>query len=228
MSLREFEGNINGKIYRDELEFKKALLLLEEVEEDGETYVSYRYLTSKSKSDDKPLELECDGGDGNYVSESKYVKNINSEKDVELDDDLVNKLKNASNKSHIKETVYRKIDFFENNISDNLSYINSLKSDRKKLEDNIDVINNQIKTLDDANNNYYLHKKYYAKIKNLVEGDYELHPVEVKCDCESNDKCKCNLDDDNIIYQIQKEMEEYLDKMNIHNLSELVEYFLKK
>ena len=41
------------------------------------------------------------------------------------------------------------------------------------------LINSQIKTLDDANNNYYLNKEYYTNIKNLFVIDALIQMMSV-------------------------------------------------
>ena len=130
--MRKFEGNINGKIYTDEKEFDKALSTLERTDD---MFVSYRYVSVPGAMDENKLlenknknktAIECNK---NYVSENQYVRNINNKKDVELDVELTNTLKCASNKSDIKRNVCKKIADFGNKIEDNLLHINELKSD---------------------------------------------------------------------------------------------------
>ena len=109
---------------------------------------------------------------------------------------MINKLKFASNKSEIERNVYNKIEYFTNLINSNLLQINELKSEFKKLEEEIYLINSQIKTLDNANNNYYLNKEYYTNIAKYLED--EQTPVETqekKESCDCGDKCcdKCNI-----------------------------------
>lgn len=235
--MKKFEGNINGKTYTNEKEFNKALFALDS----DNVYVSYRYITvpdtNENVKDDSGI-----AGDNNYVPESQYVKNITNKIDVELDVELVNKLKCASNKLDINETVSRKIISFDNKISDNLLHINELKSDCKKLEDTIKLYNGQIKTLTDANNNYYLNKEYYTNIKNLLETTEETSTKEKKesacnCDhnCECGGDCKCGSSNkcekkEEIYSSISDllDIEKYLDKNDIKTLSDLVNYFLKK
>lgn len=230
--MRKFEGNINGKKYTDEKEFNKALLDWDGKEDMS---VSYQYISVSDEKDETKLldtnvcNKECD----NYVSESDYIKHISNKSDVELDSNLINKLKNASNRSDIELNVCKKINDFDNKISDNLLRINDLKSDYKKLDEKIKLINSQIRTLDDANNNYYLHKEYYTNIRDLF-----VTPVDVNeskesgctCDC---DECKCNekrgipsLKD---IYDMTpQELAKYIKNNNIYNLADLVELFIKK
>lgn len=240
--MRKFEGNINGKIYTDESEFDKALLL---IDDSGDMYVSYRYVSvpdsNNTKSEDNKNEVECNK---NYVSETQYVKNITNQKDIKISTELENAIKNASNKSDIKETVSKKITYFDNKISNNLLHINDLKSDYKKLEEKIKLIESQIKTLDDANNNYYLNKEYYTNINDLL---VEVEPLEIKeecgcgctygeCTCGCND-CKCTEDTDDKIKSLSiedicnmtpYELTEHIKKMKVCSLSDLVECFLKK
>ena len=241
--MRKFEGNINGKIYTDESEFDKALLL---IDDSGDMYVSYRYVSvpdsnNNTKSEDNKNEVECNK---NYVSETQYVKNITNQKDIKISVELENAIKNASNKSDIKETVSKKITYFDNKISNNLLHINDLKSDYKKLEEKIKLIESQIKTLDDANNNYYLNKEYYTNINDLLD---VVEPFEIKeecgcgctygeCTCGCND-CKCTDDTDDKIKSLSiedicnmtpYELTEYIKKMKVCSLSDLVECFLKK
>lgn len=242
--MKQFEGNINGKVYTDKNEFDKALLSLDKTDN---VYVAYKYINVPDvKGSSEPKDII---GDNNYVSENLYVKNITNKKDVELDVELMSKLKCASNKSSIKETVCNKIASFDSKISDNLLHINELKSDYKKLEEKMKLINGQIRTLDDANNNYYLNKEYYTNIKNLLEtvNDSEKSEVpetnpcgcncELDCECGQGCKCgehnKCEKKKEETISldkydNATKDIAKYLNKMNIHNLSDLVDYFLKK
>ena len=237
--MRKFEGNINGKIYTDEKEFDKALSTLERTDD---MFVSYRYISVPgamdcAKDDPKLLEnknknaIECDK---NYVSEKQYVRNINSKKDVELDLELVNTLKCASNKSDIKRNVCKKIVNFDSKIEDNLIHINELKSDYKKLDEKLRLINSQIQTLDDANNNYYLNKEYYTNIKNLIDTPVDIPESKEKCDCGCNDgDCKCDINKNKEIslkdvYNMSPyDLAKYLNKRKIYTLADLVEYFLK-
>ena len=220
--MRKFEGNINGKIYIDEKEFDKALLLMDDKDD---MFVSYRYI---SAPDIKVNE--------NYVSEDQYVKNITNKEDVGLDAELVFKLKEASNKSEIKDVVNKKIEEFDSRISSNLLSINNLKSDCAELEEKIKNINNQIRTLDNANNNYYLNKKYYTNIKELIEGPYRSE-VKEECCCGCGDgKCSCGSENPEEkktdITTIKEHFNSALNNPNkkdvLSDLSELVEYFLKK
>lgn len=236
--MRKFEGNINGKIYTDEREFDLALATLERSDD---MFVSYRYVSVPGamdcvKDDLKLLEnknrnaIECNK---NYVSENQYVRNINNKKDVELDVELTNTLKSASNKSDIKRNVCKKIVNFGNRIEDNLLHINELKSDYKKLDEKMKLINSQIQTLDDANNNYYLNKEYYTNIKNLLETPVDIPETkeDCNCGCDSGErKCKDKNTTPTLkdIYDMSpEELARYLNKRKIFTLADLVEYFLK-
>ena len=239
MSLREFEGNINGKKYTDDNEFKNDLLALDYT--DGDVYVSYKYVNNNIDENKcvESKDSKCSKFSDNYVSESQYVKNIVNKKDVELDKDLVEKLKNASNKLDIRTNVINKIVCFDENISDNLLHINELEGDYKKLEEKIKLINSQIKTLDDANNNYYLNKEYYTNIKMLIDEHLESNKLKEKCDCGCKSgeckcsDCKCDKDKEeeilfNDIYDnASLDIAKYLNKMNVNNITDLVDYFLK-
>ena len=234
--MKKFEGNINGKIYTDEKEFDKALSTLERSDN---MYVSYRYVSvPDTKDEPKLLEnknknkvaIECNK---NYVSENQYVRNINNKKDVELDVELTNTLKCASNKSDIKRNVCKKIVDFDNKIEDNLIHINELKSDYKKLDEKMKLINSQIQTLDDANNNYYLNKEYYTNIKNLIDTPVDIPESKEECNC--GDDCKCNekskkkkaLSLKDIYDMTPYDLAKYLNKRKIYTLADLVEDFLK-
>ena len=234
--MKKFEGNINGKIYTDESEFDKALLL---IDDSGDMYVSYRYVSvpdsnNNTKSEDNKNEVECNK---NYVSENQYVKNISNQKDIKISAELESAIKNASNKSDIKETVSKKITYFDNKISNNLLHINDLKSDYKKLEEKIKLIESQIKTLDDANNNYYLNKEYYTNIRNLLDTEVSSSTND-DCGC-NKDMCSCgcvyNTTEDSDKTLSIKDMykmspydrAKYLSKKNICTLSDLVDYFIK-
>ena len=230
--MRKFEGNINGKIYTDEKEFDKALLQMEDT---CDVYVSYKYVSIPDMNDESKLESVDSDKESvkNYVSENEYVKNITNKKDVVLDAELISKLKNSSNQSDIKETVCKKIADFDNKISDNLLHINELKSDYKKLDEKMKLINGQIKTLDDANNNYYLNKEYYTNIKELfVEVDAFDSNDECECTCDCGE-CECDSEKDDPItmrdiYKMTAyELAKHLNKNKIHTLGDLVEYFLK-
>lgn len=233
--MRKFEGLINGKIYTDVNEFSRDLLNLN-VDENGNVSVSYSYVTENDSN-------ECDDTDVKkpeiYISEEQLFKNITNKNDVEPDSNLIDKLKIANNKSDIKNIVCKKIENFNNKIEDNLLHINELKSDYKKLDEKIKLINSQIKTLDDANNNYYLQKEYYTNIKNLVNTPEETDKVDSvcnvcacgKCNCECEGKCKekrevISLKD---IYEMTpKEFSKYLNDNKMYNLADLIEYFIKK
>ena len=234
--MKKFEGNINGKIYTDESEFDKALLL---IDDSGDMYVSYRYVSvpdsnNNTKSEDNKNEVECNK---NYVSENQYVKNISNQKDIKIIAELESAIKNASNKSDIKETVSKKITYFDNKISNNLLHINDLKSDYKKLEEKIKLIESQIKTLDDANNNYYLNKEYYTNIRNLLDTEVSSSTND-DCGC-NKDMCSCGCvyntteDSDKTLsikdmYKMSPyDLAKYLSKKNICTLSDLVDYFIK-
>ena len=239
MSLREFEGNINGKKYTDDDEFKNDLLALDYT--DGDVYVSYKYVNNNIDENKcvESKDCKCSKFSDNYVSEIQYVKNIVNKKDVELDEGLVEKLKNASNKLDIRTNVINKIVCFDENISDNLLHINELKGDYKKLEEKIKLINSQIKTLDDANNNYYLNKEYYTNIKMLIDEHLESNKLKEKCDCGCKSgeckcsDCKCDKDKEeeisfnDICDNAYLDIAKYLNKMNINNITDLVDYFLK-
>lgn len=233
--MKKFEGNINGTIYTDEKEFDKALSTLERTDD---MFVSYRYVSvPDTKDDPKLLEsksknktaIECNK---NYVSENQYVRNINNKKDVELDVELTNTLKSASNKSDIKRNVCKKIADFGNKIEDNLLHINELKSDYKKLDEKMKLINSQIQTLDDANNNYYLNKEYYTNIKNLLDTPVDIPESKNECLC-GDEECKCDEKMENTfslkdVYNMSPyELARYLNKRKIFTLADLVEYFLK-
>lgn len=234
--MRKFEGNINGKKYTDENEFNKVI-----AEWDGTKDMSVSYYFTyvpDTKDESKLSEVKIDEVcDNNLISESEYVKNISNKNEVELDSNLIIKLKNASNKSDINLNVCKRISDFDNKISDNLLHINELKSDYKKLDEKMKLINSQIKTLDDANNNYYLNKEYYTNIKNLVNKQIEV--VESKeesgcaCGCKCGDGCKCD-DEVKVLPSLKEiyamtpqELAKYLKKNKIYNLADLIEYFLK-
>jgi hypothetical protein len=229
--MLKFKGNINGTVYTDEKEFNKAIL-----EWDGKNNmsVSYQYISVPDEKDETKL-LEsnsCNKECNSYVSESDYIKNISNKSDIELDSNLINKLKNASNKSDIELNVCKKINDFDNKISDNLLRINDLKSDYKKLDEKIKLINSQIKTLDNANNNYYLQKEYYTNIKNLFINNVDVNESkETGCTCDCGE-CKCNEKKDipslkDIYNMTPQELAKYIKKNNIYNLADLVEFFIK-
>lgn len=235
--MKQFEGNINGKTYTDEKEFNRALF---ELENTDDMYVSYRYVTvpdtNKNDKQDSGIAI---GYVNNYVPESQYVKNITNVKDVELDVELINKLKCASNKLDINETISSKIISFDNKISDNLLHINELKPYYNKLVEKIKSIDGQITTLERANNNYYLNKEYYTNIKNLLETTTEVTTNENGCnceyDCECGGDCKCgkynkceNKKDDLTSLEDLLDIENYLNKNNIKTLSDLVDFFIEK
>jgi hypothetical protein len=230
--MRKFEGNINGKKYTDEKEFNKALL-----DWDGKEDMSvcYQYTSVPDENDEtKLLDSNVCKECNNFVAESYYVKNVSNKSDVKLDIDLINKLKNASNKSDIELNVCKKINDFDNKISDNLLRINDLKADYKKYEESIRLINSQIKTLDDANNNYYLHKEYYTNIKDLFVTPVDNNESKEKSGCTCG--CACDECDDkkemlsliDMYFMTPQELAKYLKKKNIFNLADLAELFTKK
>lgn len=237
--MRKFEGNINGKIYTDKKEFEKALLSMDDK---GDVCVSYKYVSVSDTNDNSKLTYDTTPI-RNYVSEDQYVKNITDKKDVDLDAELINKLKTSNNKSHIKDVVTKKITYFDNKISNNLLHINDLKSDRDKLEEKMIMINNQIKTLDDANNNYYLNKEYYTKIDDLLiettDASDSKDENECGCGCIDN-KCTCGCvsneygddkDEEITVNDICKmspyELMKYFRNKKVYTLGDLVEYFIK-
>ena len=242
----KFEGNINGKVYTDEKEFFDVLSKLKKTDN---LCVSYKYVSVPGALDDNIEQTDNRNTKSvwqtdnrnfvdytKYVRDNEYVRNITQKNDVNPDDELVNKLKCASNKSEIKRIVYKKLEDLANLISSNLLKINELKSDYKKFEEKINLINSQIKTLDSANNNYYLNKEYYTNIVKCLEDS--LTPVvekqEEKENCNCGDKCcdKCNCNDKNLKNLLDdcivKTPREVLENLNIYNLSDLVDYFLKK
>lgn len=225
--MRKFEGNINGKIYTNEKEFNSALLSMDDSVED--ICVSYRYVSIPDSNDTSKLnkgvknEIECDKS---YVSENQYVKNITDEKDVEIGVELENSIKNASNKSDIREVVNKKITYFDNKISNNILHIDDLKSDYKNLEEKMELVNNQITTLENANNTYCLNKKYYTNISNLLDVEKDM----TKGCSYSNPNCDKKEDVLTIeeIYNMSPyELTKYLKKKKINTLADLVEYFIK-
>ena len=242
----KFEGKINGINYTDEKEFFDNLSKLKKTDD---LCVSYRYVSVPGALDDDVEQTDnsnrfqksiwqTDNRNfvdyTKYVRDNEYVRNITYKKDVNPDDELINKLKCASNKSEIRRNVYEKLEDFTNLISNNLLEINELKSEYKKLEEKIKLINSQIKTLDNANNNYYLNKEYYTNILKYLENS--LTPVsekqEEKENCDCGDKCcdKCNCNDKKNLFDesFVKTPQEVLERIGIYNLSDLVDYFLKK
>jgi hypothetical protein len=115
---------------------------------------------------------------------------------------------------------------FDAKIEDNLLHINELKSDYKKLNEKIKLINNQIKTLDDANNNYYLHKEYYTNIKNLVELPDDERKNEGCVYIKENECDNETITFEDIYNMTPYALAEYLKKKKINTLSDLVEYFI--
>ena len=234
--MRKFEGSINGKIYTDENEFNNAIA---EMDDTCDICVSYKFVSVPDTIDDSlntnsyenMNDKECD--EKNYVSENQYIKNITNKNDVELDSDLIDMIKHASNKSDIKRNACKMIGDFDKMIGDNLLHINELKSEYKKLDEKIKLINNQIKTLDDANNNYYLIKEYYTNIKDLL--DKPVDTPESKDECKCDDKCKCDEKNDmdellslkDIYNMTPYELAKYINKRKIYTLADLVEYFIK-
>lgn len=228
--MRKFcEGLINSKIYTDENEFTRDLLNLGD---SNNVSVSYRYIDVTNECEENTKKSEI------YISEDQLFKNITNKNDVELDSNLIDRLKIANNKSDIKNIVCKKIEDFDNKIEDNLLYIKDLESDYKKLEEKIKLINSQIKTLDDANNNYYLQKEYYTNIKKLVDVPEETDKTDSGCNVCSCDECKCECEGKckekrevlslKDIYEMSpKEFYKYINDKKMYNLSDLIEYFIK-
>jgi hypothetical protein len=228
--MRKFEGNINGKVYTDVKEFNKALLRMDDSAED--ICVSYRYISVPDSNEMPKLnkaiknEVECNK---NCVSENQYVKNITDKKDVEIGEELENAIKNASNKSDIRDVVNKKITYFDNKISNNILHIDDLRSDYKNLEDKMEIVNKQIKTLVNANNTYCLNKEYYKNINNLLDSDVSSSEVKGECVCDSCKSVDENTDTisfEDIYCMTPHEFTEYLKKMKICNLADLVKYFI--
>lgn len=222
--MKKFEGNINGKIYTNQNEFNNALLALENT---NDVFVSYK-LTSVSDTNDKPKLKHNKKSTKNYkdcVLENEYVnKIITNEHDVELDEELINRLKNASNKSNIKNVVCGKIVDFSDRIDNNLLHINELKSDYKKLDEKIKFIESQINTLENANNNYYLNKQYYTNILNLVESNIEETKEEC-CDDKCKENAKSSIDD---IYFTDENICDLKQLLKFSTFPEIVDLFLNK
>lgn len=233
--MTKFEGKINGINYTDEKEFFDDLSKLKKTDN---LCVSYRYVSVPGALDDKTEQTDNRNfvDYTKYVRDNEYVRNITQKNDVNPDDELINKLKCASNKSEIKRNVYEKLEDFNNLISNNLLEINDLKSEYKKLEEKIKLINSQIKTLDNANNNYYLNKEYYTNIAKCLEDKPTpvIEKQEEKENCDCGDKCcdKCNCNDKSLKTLFDESFEktprEVLENLNIYNLSDLVDYFLNK
>ena len=225
--MTKFEGKINGINYTDEKEFFDDLSKLKKTDD---LCVSYRYVSVPGALDDKTEQTDNRNfvDYTKYVRDNEYVRNITQKNDVNPDGELINKLKCASNKSEIKRNVYEKLEDFNNLISNNLLEINDLKSEYKKLEEKIKLINSQIKTLDNANNNYYLNKEYYTNIAKYLEDEQTpVEKQEKKENCDCGDKCNCNKDLKSSFDEFVKTPREVLENLNIYNLSDLVEYFLK-
>lgn len=230
--MRKFEGIINGKFYTDESEFRKAILELD-LEDNNDTYVSYKYVSvvDDAKCDSKSIESDINKECDNIVSENEYVKNVVDNSG--LDAELIEKLKRASNKSDININVSKRIEDFDKKISDNLIFINELKNNYKKLEEKIKIIDNQIKTLDNANNNYYLNKEYYTNIKDLISVEDAPEVKEESCcvcDCGG-----CEYDENSKVLSIKdiydmtpQELSEYFKKNKMDTLADLVDFFIKK
>ena len=222
--MRKFEGNINGKIYTKESEFVTALAEAE-LNDTCDMSVTYKYISVPDVENESNTidNKECD----NFVSENQYIKNIINKS--ELDVDLIEKLKNASNKSDINRNVSNKINDFNDKIEDNLLRINELKSEYKKLDEKIKLINSQIETLDDVNNNYYLQKEYYSNVKKIV--DTHVDDIEIKdesccsCDCKCDNNKAITLKD--IYSMTPREFTKYLNKKDINNLADLLDFFIK-
>jgi hypothetical protein len=75
-----------------------------------------------------------------------------------------------------------------------------------------------------------LNKEYYTNIKNLIDTHTPTNNTETKKECSCD--CKCEEDDKilslNEMCDIaESELEKYLNKNNIHTITDLVEYFLK-
>ena len=245
--MTKFEGKINGINYTDEKEFFDDLSKLKKTDD---LCVSYRYISVPGALDDNIEQTDnsnrfqksvwkTDNRNfidyTKYVRDNEYVRNITQKNDVNPDDELINKLKFASNKSEIERNVYNKIEYFTNLINSNLLQINELKSEFKKLEEEIYLINSQIKTLNNANNNYYLNREYYTNIAKYLED--EQTPVETqekKESCDCGDKCcdKCNCNDKNLKTLLDDCLvmtpRDVLENLSNYNLSDLVDYFLKK
>ena len=233
--MLKFEGTINGKVYTDEKEFNEALSKLDKTDY---RCISYRYVSVPGIFDTDDREQRDNRNFIEYnknIDEGQYVRNITNEDDVVPEKHLIDKLKSASNKLDIKNNVCKKIDEFDNKISINLLHINDLRAEYKKLEEKINLINSQIKTLDDANNNYYLNKEYYKNIKKVLDADtITSEDKEQKEHCDCGDKCcdKCNCNDKSLKNLLDgsfvKTPQEVLERIGIYNLSDLVDYFLKK
>ena len=231
--VKKFEGKINGINYTNEKDFFDDL---SELNNTDNLSVSYRYVSVPGALDYKIEQTDNRNfvDYTKYIRDNEYVRNITQKNDVNPDDELINKLKCASNKSEIKRNVYKKLEDFTNLISSNLLQINELKSDYKKLEDKINLINSQIKTLDNANNNYYLNKEYYTNIAKYLKDEptQVVEKKDVKDNCDCGDKCcdKCNCNDKKTLFDesFVKTPQEVLERIGIYNLSELVDYFLKK
>lgn len=245
--MTKFEGKINGINYTDEKEFFDVLSKLKKTDN---LCVSYRYVSVPGALDDNVEQKDnsnrfqksiwqIDNRNfvdyTKYVRDNEYVRNITQKNDVNPDDELINKLKCASNKSEIKRIVYKKLEDFTNLISSNLLQINELKSDYKKFEEKINLINSQIKTLDNANNNYYLNKEYCTNIAKYLEDEpTSVETQEKKESCDCGDKCcdNCNCNDKKLNISLDEDFvktpREVLENLKIYNLYDLVDYFLKK
>ena len=230
--MLKFEGTINGKVYTDEKEFNEALAKLDKTDY---RCISYRYVYVPGIFDTDDKEQRDNRNFIEYnknIDEGQYVRNITNGDDVVPEKHLIDKLKSASNKLEIKNNVCNKIKYYDNKISNNLLHINNLKTEYKKLEEKINIITNQIKTLDDVNNNYYLNKEYYTNIKNELEYSPEQFEKEEQKD---NGDYLFNSIDESLTHSFEEVCDmvnmtknDLAKKLNIYNISDLVDYFLKK
>jgi hypothetical protein len=174
--MKKFVGSVNGKSFDNEEEFKAAAKNAIK-ENDGMVSISSYY--SYGNDEEKKEEEE---DDSNYVNTNEYflgdrkpdtVTDDGSVVEYNIDEDLVNRIRQSINKDSIK----KKLEYQTNCLSDDITrYENrilSVQTDIDSLKKKIEINNDLIKTLEKSKNGLRGKYKYYANLLERICADEE-------------------------------------------------------
>ena len=173
MSLKKFVGNVNGKSFDNEEDFNKAADEAIKKNDGTLSISSYYSYTSDSVEENKD--------DDKFVSTSEYLigdrkpdKVTSDSVEYKVSDELVTRIKEASNKDIIKKNVERHV----NNLVDSIqNYSKSVD----KLEHEIESLQKRLYEKIDVQKELKGKRKYYDAILDyLDEPEVEETKKEVK------------------------------------------------
>ena len=173
MSLKKFVGNVNGKSFDNEEDFNKEAKEAIKKNDGTLSISSYYSYTSDSVEENKD--------DDKFVSTSEYLigdrkpdKVTSDSVEYKVSDELVTRIKEASNKDIIKKNVERHV----NNLVDSIqNYSKSVD----KLEHEIESLQKRLYEKIDVQKELKGKRKYYDAILDyLDEPEVEETKKEVK------------------------------------------------